>query len=61
MLLCTDAVVLPKPEVFIGRAQDRLAPDGACTDPATRDFVALQMRAFAQWMARARSAAAVPG
>lgn len=50
---CSDAVVQPKPEVSIGRAQGRCASDGSCTGPATR--------AFAQWIARARSAAAMPG
>jgi chromate reductase len=45
-----DAMVLAKPEVFIGDAASKFSPDGQCADAPTRAFVARQMNAFAAWI-----------
>jgi chromate reductase len=50
VLLFMDAMVLAKPEVFIGDAASKFSPDGQCTDDLTRAFVARQMNAFAAWI-----------
>jgi chromate reductase len=53
-LLCLDASVLTKPEVFIGQAQTKFDADGQCTDNATRAVVRAQMRSFADWITAGR-------
>lgn len=50
VLLFVDAMVMGKPEVFIGHAQTKFAGDGTCTDEATGKFVQTQMQAFADWV-----------
>ena len=50
VLLCMNAQVLGKPEVFIGGAAGKFGPDGHCTDETTRQFVADQMVAFMRWI-----------
>jgi chromate reductase len=50
-----DAMVLLKPEVFIGSAQTKFAKD-ECTDDATRKFVQAQMTAFVAWIASVKRA-----
>lgn len=50
-----DAIVLPKPEVFIGMAQNRFDASGNLTDEATRTMLAAQMAAFQAWIARVAS------
>lgn len=52
ILGCLDAVVMPKPEVFIGLAATRFDATGALTDAATRKAVSDQMAAFQRWIAR---------
>ena len=52
VLLFLNAMVLAKPEVFIGGAVAKFdAATGACTDETTRKVVADQMRAFEGWIA----------
>lgn len=51
VLLFVNATVLVKPEVFIGGAQVKFLPDGACIDAPTRQFVTAQMQALAKWVA----------
>lgn len=50
VLLFVNAMVLAKPEVFIGMAQTKFQADGDCTDAPTREFVSAQMRAFVRWV-----------
>jgi len=47
-----DALVLTKPEVFIGLCHTRFDAEGKLVDEATRKVVALQMQAFERWIAR---------
>jgi chromate reductase, NAD(P)H dehydrogenase (quinone) len=52
VLLCLNAMVLAKPEVFIGMAAVKFdTASGRCTDEATRRFVTDQMAAFERWIA----------
>lgn len=51
IMLFMNTPVLAKPEVFIGNAGAKFAPDGQCTDELTRKFVAEQMRALQSWIA----------
>lgn len=50
VLLCMNAQVLGKPEVFVGGAAGKFGPDGRCTDETTRQFVTVQMAAFMRWI-----------
>ncbi|MEJ7932437.1 NADPH-dependent FMN reductase [Ramlibacter sp. AN1015] len=52
VMLFVNAMVLVKPEVFIGQAQTKFDADGRCTDEATGKFVAAQMQAFSDWIDR---------
>lgn len=55
VLLFLNALVLAKPEVFIGSAAAKFdAASGACTDETTRKFVTDQMAAFERWIAGAK-------
>jgi chromate reductase len=47
-----DALVLVKPEVFIGLAQTKFDADGKLTDAATRTALEGQMQAFERWIGR---------
>jgi chromate reductase, NAD(P)H dehydrogenase (quinone) len=54
VLLFLNALVLAKPEVFIGAAAGKFdAASGQCTDETTRKFVGDQMAAFQRWIAGA--------
>ena len=55
VLLFVNAMVLVKPEVFIGNARSKFASDGQCIDEATRQFVTGQMAPFGRWIAQARA------
>ena len=55
VLLFANAMVLVKPEVFIGNAQSKFASGGQCSDEATRQFVTGQMTSFERWIAQARA------
>ncbi|WP_235823580.1 NADPH-dependent FMN reductase [Azohydromonas sediminis] len=50
VLLYLDAMVLAKPEVFIGMAATKFDAEGRCTDETTRRFVGDQMAAFERWI-----------
>lgn len=50
VLLFVDAMVMSKPEVFIGQAQTKFAADGRCADEPTARFVQSQMLAFSGWV-----------
>jgi chromate reductase len=50
VLLFVNAMVLAKPEVFIGGAGGKFDADGNCTDETTRKFVGDQMKAFEKWI-----------
>ena len=52
VMLYLNALVLAKPEVFIGHAATKFdAASGECTDETTRKFVRDQMLAFERWIA----------
>ena len=47
-----DAQVMNKPEVFVGLAQNKIDAHGAITDTATSEFIAGQLKAFADYVRR---------
>lgn len=51
VMLFLNAMVLVKPEVFIGMAGTKFDAEGRCTDEGTKKFVGDQMAAFERWMA----------
>lgn len=53
VLLFLNALVLAKPEVFIGGAAAKFDAAGECTDETTRRFVGDQMAALQRWIAGA--------
>jgi chromate reductase, NAD(P)H dehydrogenase (quinone) len=52
VLLFMNAMVLMKPEIFIGVAASKFSANGHCTDDATRKVVTDQMLALRDWIAR---------
>jgi chromate reductase len=50
VLLYINALVLSKPEVFIGMAQTKFDAEGRCTDETTRKFMADLLAAFERWI-----------
>jgi chromate reductase len=50
VLLFMNAMVLAKPEVFIGLANTKFDANRHCTDDATRKFVIDQMSSFERWI-----------
>lgn len=52
ILVCVDAIVLPRPEVFIGLSAGKFDAEGRLTDEASRKAVAAQMTAFEAWIRR---------
>lgn len=50
VMLFMNAMVLAKPEVFIGGAGAKFDATGQCTDETTCKFVGDQMRAFDKWV-----------
>ncbi|WP_238136903.1 NADPH-dependent FMN reductase [Variovorax sp. JS1663] len=50
VMLFVNAMVLAKPEVFIGGAGAKFDAEGRCTDETTRKFVGDQMHAFEKWI-----------
>lgn len=50
IMLFLNAMVLVKPEVFIGGAGGKFDAEGRCTDETTRKFVTQQMAAFEGWI-----------
>ena len=51
-LECCGALVMPQPQVFLGRARDQFDADGQLTDPRTRAFLTAYLHAFAVWVER---------
>lgn len=47
-----EAIVMPKPEVFVGNAQTKFNSDGELTDAATRDFLTKWLETFQKWIER---------
>jgi chromate reductase len=54
VLLFMNAMVLVKPEVFIGHATAKFSEQGACIDEQTRAFVRLQMSSLEQLIRKAK-------
>lgn len=50
VMLFLNAMVLVKPEVFIGMAGTKFDAEGRCTDEGTKKFVGDQMAAFERWI-----------
>jgi chromate reductase len=50
VMLFVNAMVLVKPEVFIGGAVGKFDAEGNCTDETTRKFVGDQMKSFEKWI-----------
>lgn len=55
VLLCMNAMVLAKPEVFIGSAREKFASAGECTDGPTREFVTALAMALSRWISQTES------
>lgn len=51
VMVFVDAIVMNKPEVFVGGAKD-LFEEGELTDETTRDFLDKQLGAFLDWIAK---------
>ena len=47
--LFTETHVLPKPEVYVARAQDKFDGEGRLTDEKTREFVGKLLAALVPW------------
>lgn len=47
-----EALVMPKPEVFVGLAPQKFDESGALTDEATRKVLQTWLKAFAAWVRR---------
>jgi chromate reductase len=45
-----EALVLQRPEIFIGMAQNKFGADGALNDEATVKMLETQMQAFQAWI-----------
>jgi chromate reductase, NAD(P)H dehydrogenase (quinone) len=52
ILGCLEALVMPRPEVFINLCQSKFDADGRLVDAAARKAVADQMQAFGRWTDR---------
>lgn len=52
ILAALEAIVMPKPEVFIGMAQNRFDDSGRLIDEPTRKMLIDQMIALRSWIAR---------
>jgi chromate reductase len=50
ILLFVNAMVMVKPEVFIGGSSAKFDAASACVDETTRGFVTTQMQAFEGWI-----------
>jgi chromate reductase len=50
VLLFMNAMVLAKPEVFIGMVNTKFDANRQCIDDGTRKFVSDQMRSFERWI-----------
>lgn len=61
VMLFVNAMVLIKPEVFIGTATGKFSASGECVDEPTRSFVAQKMSAFVTWIDAVRRMRAAVG
>ena len=52
VLGCLEALVLMRPEVFIGLADGKFDAQGQLIDEASTKILALQMSAFEAWIGR---------
>lgn len=50
VLLFLDAMVLQKPEIYVGNVAGKFNLDGQCSDEPTLQFLTDQMLAFNQWI-----------
>lgn len=55
VLLFFDAMVLVKPEVFIGQAHTKFGSDGCCIDLPTKGYLSAQMTEFLGWIAKVQA------
>jgi chromate reductase, NAD(P)H dehydrogenase (quinone) len=55
VMLFVNAMVLVKPEVFIGAAATKFDAQGACIDETTAKFVTAEMASFHKWIGAVRS------
>ncbi len=51
VMLFLNALVLQKPEVYVGNAASKFDAQGQCVDDASRRFLVEQMAAFVGWIA----------
>ena len=54
VMLFMNAMTMPKPETFIGLAQNKFDEAGNCTDENTKKFLGDQMKAFIDWIGRVK-------
>jgi NAD(P)H-dependent FMN reductase len=52
ILVFTNTPVMAQPEVILPRAQERFGPEGALTDPSTRDLLRRFGAELAIWVRR---------
>ena len=50
VLLFLNAMVLQKPEIYVGNAASKFDEHGHCTDAVTQGFLSDQMTAFVAWI-----------
>lgn len=46
-----EALVMPRPEIFVGQSQTKFDAQGRLTDEATRKVIATWLKAFEAWVA----------
>jgi chromate reductase, NAD(P)H dehydrogenase (quinone) len=54
IMTSVEAMILQKPEVYIGGNASKFDAEGRCTDETTKKFLTDQMVAFADWIARVK-------
>ena len=50
VLVCLEALIMNRPEVFVGAANQKFDAAGTLTDDTTREFLGLYMKAVAAWV-----------
>jgi chromate reductase len=60
VLLFLNAMVLQKPEIYVGNVASKFDAQGRCTDEITRQFVNDQMAAFVRWISDVRRLNTMP-
>jgi chromate reductase len=51
-LQALEAIVMPKPEIFVGNASSKFAEDGSLKDELTVKFIGTWLAAFKEWVER---------